>query len=89
MCTRIKYETGTGSYITGRGMDWNDPTALTELWVFPRGMERNGGIGKNPIKWTLKYGSVVASFYSAASTAVTAKATVPPMATQNSNACNP
>ena len=67
MCTRIKYETGTGSYITGRGMDWNDPTAQTDLWVFPKGMERNGGIGKNPIKWTSKYGSVVASFYGAAS----------------------
>ena len=68
MCTRIKYETGTGSYITGRGMDWNDPTAQTDLWVFPKGMERDGGIGKNPIKWTSKYGSVVASFYGAAGT---------------------
>ena len=67
MCTRIKYETGTGSHITGRGMDWNDPTAQTDLWVFPRGMERDGGVGKNPIKWTSKYGSVVASFYGAAS----------------------
>ena len=66
MCTRIKYETGTGTYITGRGMDWNDPTAETDLWVFPRGMERDGGIGKNPAKWTSKYGSVVASFYNAA-----------------------
>ena len=67
MCTRIKYETGTGSFITGRGMDWNDPKAKTDLWVFPRGMERDGGVGKNPIKWTSKYGSVVASFYGAAS----------------------
>ena len=67
MCTRIKYETGTGSFITGRGMDWNDPTAQTDLWVFPKGMQRNGGNGKNPIKWTSKYGSVVASFYGAAS----------------------
>ncbi len=67
MCTRIKYETGTGSYITGRGMDWNDPTAKTDLWVFPKGMERDGGIGESPIEWTSKYGSVVASFYGAAS----------------------
>lgn len=66
MCSRIEYETGTGTYITGRGMDWNDPTAETDLWVFPRGMERDGGIGKNPIRWTSKYGSVVASFYNAA-----------------------
>jgi choloylglycine hydrolase len=48
-------------------MDWNDPTAETALWVFPRGMDRDGGIGKNPVKWTSKYGSVIASFYNAAS----------------------
>jgi penicillin V acylase-like amidase (Ntn superfamily) len=46
-------------------MDWNDPTAQTKLWVFSEGMERDEGIGKNPIKWTSKYGSVVASFYDA------------------------
>lgn len=66
MCSRIKYETGTGTYIIGRGMDWNDPTAETDLWVFPKGMQRDGGIGKDPIRWTSKYGSVVASFYNAA-----------------------
>lgn len=65
-CSRILYETGNGTYITGRGMDWSDPTAKTALWVFPRGMERDGSIGKNPVKWTSKYGSVVASFYDAA-----------------------
>ena len=31
MCSRIKYETGTGTFITRRGMDWNDPTAETAL----------------------------------------------------------
>jgi penicillin V acylase-like amidase (Ntn superfamily) len=66
MCSRIKYETGTGTFIIGRGMDWNDPTAETDLWVFPKGLQRDGGIGKNPIRWTSKYGSVVASFYNAA-----------------------
>jgi len=66
MCTRIKYETGTGTYITARGMDWNDPTATTNLWVFPKGMERDGGIGESPVKWTSKYGSIATSFYEAA-----------------------
>jgi penicillin V acylase-like amidase (Ntn superfamily) len=65
-CSRILYETGTGTYIVGRSMDWNDPTARTSLWVFPKGMQRDGGIGANPIKWTSKYGSVIASFYDAA-----------------------
>ncbi len=64
-CTRFVYETGTGTYITARGMDWNSPDAPTALWVYPRGMEQNGGIGKTPIEWTSKYGSVFASFYPA------------------------
>jgi penicillin V acylase-like amidase (Ntn superfamily) len=62
-CTRIVYETGNGTFITGRSMDWMDPNAQTALWVFPRGMKRDGGVGANPIQWTSKYGSVVASFY--------------------------
>ena len=65
-CSRFLYETGTGTYIVGRSMDWNDPTAKTDLWAFPKGMQRDGGAGSNPIKWTSKYGSVVASFYDAA-----------------------
>jgi choloylglycine hydrolase len=64
-CTRIVYETGNKSYITGRSMDWMDASAKTALWVFPRGMKRDGGVGSNPIKWTSKYGSVVTSFYDA------------------------
>ena len=63
MCSRIKYETGTGTYIVGRGMDWNDQTAKTRLWVLPKGMRRDGGGGSKSIKWTSKYGSVGASFY--------------------------
>ena len=63
MCSRIKYETGTGTYITGRGMDWADPTVKTKLWVLPKGMERDGDAGENPHKWLAKYGSLVASFY--------------------------
>ncbi len=65
-CSRILYETGTGTYIVGRGMDWNDPTAKTSIWAFPKGMKRDGGIGPSPIKWTSKYGSLIASFYDAA-----------------------
>jgi penicillin V acylase-like amidase (Ntn superfamily) len=63
MCTRVLYETGTETYITGRSMDWNDPTAKTALWVFPRGMARDGGVGERSITWTSKHGSVITSFY--------------------------
>lgn len=61
-CTRILYETGAKSYMVGRTMDWMvDPK--TDLWAFPKGMARDGGVGKGAIKWTAKHGSVVSSFY--------------------------
>ncbi|OHX66702.1 linear amide C-N hydrolase [Flammeovirga pacifica] len=66
MCSRINYKTGNNEFITGRGMDWNDPTAATSLWIFPRGLKRDGAIGENPIQWNAKYGSIVTSFYNAA-----------------------
>lgn len=34
----------------------------------PRGMERSGEIGKNPLLWTSKYGSVITSAYDICST---------------------
>jgi len=55
-CTRVLHETGTGTYIVGRNMDWNDLTMETDFWVFPRGMERNGGVGPDSIAWTSKRG---------------------------------
>lgn len=64
-CTRLVYETGNQSYITGRSMDWMDTSAKTALWVFPRGMKRDGTVGANPIKWSAKYGSIAVSFYDA------------------------
>ncbi len=63
MCTRVLYETGTGTYIVGRNADWNDMTAKVDLWLFPRGLKRDGGVGKDPVKWTSKYGSVITGFY--------------------------
>ena len=62
-CTRVLYETGTGTYIVGRSMDWNDLQMQTDFWIFPRGMERDGGVGKGSITWTSKYGSVIISIY--------------------------
>lgn len=65
-CSRILYETGTGTYITGRSMDWNDLKMAADFWVFPRGMKRDGGVGPRSITWTSKYGSVIISVYDAA-----------------------
>lgn len=64
-CTRVIYEGADERFITARSMDWKEdiPTAL---WIFPRGMQKDGGIDKNSIKWNSKYGSVVTSGYNAA-----------------------
>jgi choloylglycine hydrolase len=65
-CTRILYETGTKTFIVGRTMDWYDDTG-TDLWAFPRGVSRDGGLGAGSIKWTSKYGSLVGDIYDIAS----------------------
>ena len=40
-CTRVLYAGDDGLIIAGRSMDWNYDTR-TNLWVFPRGMQRDG-----------------------------------------------
>lgn len=65
-CTRCVYLGPNGTVIVGRSMDWMiDPG--TNLYMFPRGMQRNGAAGANSITWTSKYGSVVCGFYGVAS----------------------
>ncbi len=61
-CTRAVYFGKQGQTVTGRTMDWVEDMH-TNLWVFPRGMNRDGGLGKESLQWTSKYGSVVASVY--------------------------
>ena len=61
-CTRAVYFGKESQTVTGRSMDWVEDMH-TNLWVFPRGMKRDGGLGKGSIEWTSKYGSVVASVY--------------------------
>ena len=66
-CTRVLYETEDGNFIVGRTMDWYDDIG-SDLWAFPQGMSRDGGVGDNSITWTSKYGSVVVDAYDFAST---------------------
>lgn len=66
-CTRVVYKGLNGVILTARSMDWKDDI-LTNLWIFPRGMERNGEVGPNSIKWKSRYGSVIASGYDISST---------------------
>lgn len=63
-CTRCVYLGPTDTVIVARSMDWaEDPSS--NLYCFPRGMERNGAAGPNSLKWTSKYGSLAVSFYEA------------------------
>jgi choloylglycine hydrolase len=48
-------------------MDWTTDIT-THLWIFPRGMQRNGEAGTNSLAWTAKYGSVITSGYDVATT---------------------
>src|SRR5579872_483841 len=66
-CTRFVYHGANGEVITGRSMDWKSDVG-TNLWLFPRGMERSGEAGPNSVQWTSKYGSVIASGYDISTT---------------------
>ncbi len=64
-CTRCMRVFGDGAVIVGRSMDWvEDPGS--EIWVFPRGMRRQGNAGPESFAWTSRHGSVAVSFYGVA-----------------------
>ncbi len=61
-CTRVVYLGPEDRVLTGRSMDWKMPMA-SNLWAFPRGMEREGAAGPRSAEWTATYGSVIVSGY--------------------------
>lgn len=61
-CTRAVYLGPDNMIVTGRTMDWKeDPQS--NIYFFPRGMERRGGITDNTVRWTSAYGSIVTAGY--------------------------
>lgn len=64
-CTRAVYLGPENTVITSRSMDWTTDVG-SNVWVFPRSMVRDGAAGANSIKWTSKYGSVIATFFEVA-----------------------
>ncbi|MGC9205742.1 linear amide C-N hydrolase [Acidithiobacillus sp.] len=64
-CTRVVYHGKDGLVITGRTMDWKDPMH-SRLWIFPKGLEHEGGAGRNSVHWVSRYGSVVVTSLNAA-----------------------
>ncbi|WP_017348633.1 linear amide C-N hydrolase [Pantoea sp. A4] len=66
-CTRLVYLGADHQVITARSMDWKTDVG-TNLWIFPRGMQRSGEAGANSLHWTSKYGSVIATGYDISTT---------------------
>nr|WP_297169331.1 linear amide C-N hydrolase [uncultured Dysgonomonas sp.] len=66
-CTRVVYQGPNNTILTARSMDWKEDI-MSNMWVFPKGMDRNGEVGPNSLKWKSKYGSVITSAYDISST---------------------
>jgi penicillin V acylase-like amidase (Ntn superfamily) len=64
-CTRALLQGSDNTVMTGRSMDWEEDM-MTDLWIMPQGIVRQGEAGPNSPTWTAKYGSVVASVYNLA-----------------------
>jgi penicillin V acylase-like amidase (Ntn superfamily) len=67
MCSVIKWSDNGTAVVVARNMDWLEDMK-SNLWLFPRGIQREGLAGKNSLTWASKYGSVIASAYDLAST---------------------
>lgn len=65
-CTRALYVGSDNVVITGRTMDWSEDMH-SDMWLFPRGMQRDSAGGSDSLKWTSKYGSVIVAGYNAGS----------------------
>jgi choloylglycine hydrolase len=61
-CTRALFVGSDSLVITGRSMDWSEDMH-SDLWVFPKGIKRDGAAGPKSIAWTSKYGSLIVSGY--------------------------
>jgi len=67
MCIVIKWAYNGTAIVVARNMDWLE-NMRSNLWLFPRGINREGLAGKNSLTWASKYGSVITSAYDLAST---------------------
>ena len=64
-CSRAVYFGQEGQTVTGRTMDWFVSDMDTNLWLYPRGLERTSGTA-TPFNWKSRYGSVVTTIYEGA-----------------------
>lgn len=57
-CSRVLSNDNGRVVLVGQTLDlFRDPG--TNIWVFPKGIKRNGLTSKNPLTWVSKYGSLV------------------------------
>ena len=61
-CTRIIYQGNDNLIIIGRSLDWKTPIP-TNIYVYPRGMEKQGSDKPGAVTWKSKYGAVYAVGY--------------------------
>ncbi len=68
-CSRIFWNSNDVAKVVSRTMDWPESTDPI-LTVFPRGLERDGGVlggqtvvPENAVKWKSKYGSLITQVY--------------------------
>lgn len=61
-CSRVLYQGKDSLFVVARSLDWKTPIP-TNLYVYPRGMQKMSSNLSNPIRWTSKYGAVYAVGY--------------------------
>jgi penicillin V acylase-like amidase (Ntn superfamily) len=64
-CSRAVYFGQEGQTVTGRTMDWFVSDMDTNLWLYPRGLERSSNTS-SPVNWKSRYGTVVTTIYEGA-----------------------
>ena len=67
MCSVTRWSQNGVAEVVARNMDWLEDMK-SNLWLFPRGIKREGLAGKNTLTWTSKYGSVITAAYDIGST---------------------
>ena len=61
-CSRVVFQGRDSLILVGRTLDWKTPIP-TNLYVYPRGIEKQGMPDGNTLHWRSRYGSVVAVSY--------------------------
>ena len=67
MCSVTRWSGNGIAEVVARNMDWLEDLK-SNIWLLSHGINREGLAGKNSLKWTSKYGSIITSAYDICST---------------------